>query len=1097
MKKIYSILMLLIMACGCVMSAAAPASGNRVEMPEKLTLNEKGRQMMKQMQSSAGKVTNLKSGNYGMRKVEGENGVRNYLSFDYRNITWLEILDVQDVSDFAEFPYYVVVCMFGDSLDGANWNDMFMMPMFWPAKTLLDGSGSLDPVSVDEFVEYCRKGGKNTFRMSVEDLLSESYWPCWPYVDQVGLGLFIGGQYYCFPYMYESGVPSELRILDFGSEDGSISADWEVHLKSSAFTDNGAELSGYDFSRNCEAHLLKTFGDKSLTDYPGLYLVGTPQGWDIYNGDNRFFLEKVSDTDRIYRGYLTLPAGVNEFRFYGRMKDWEQYSVGASANDDEITDIDMSRGTFTTGLVEYVPGSVAGKGNWRTSEDFAGGLVEITVDLDSKTAVFSMIERDPEFLYMRTFDVNDGSVSRHVMTREGVGVFKLVVSKEDIENLAFDFIDDEEFFVFGPGWTNGPLGNFSVRLISGDLDRTVRETNCAYSGNTGYKFLYQDEINCESVEITVNTVTSVVSLRNPASEYDPTKVSFYFNGLDDDILYRGVTYDVTVQMPRDQYDNERIVYGVREGEGEMEPYATYDKTYDNGAEDVFMVFRVVPNSDGPFAIYVSTENAYEAGVYEECSRKYVMQENIAEWGIRGAYLLKTSGDNTDQEAEETLMTDDGNGKYTCVIDLKRGDLIQLNALVNGDITALMAPVGTNVSEYLGDGKSRHIRYFDGNPGFLDFVNMTFSNPDNMLMFNGEDRTVRFTLDPATGMMCISSPDYNPVLKVEKELYEVIPYDEFTVKVQCGANYGEIDAEYQNVSGDLGVVYYGMRDIYLDDQGNQIDVLAFYPNGEGEGIVTLTDYSTGMKTTFRVVSRQVIPEEIVVDRDLVEVREGEFSVINVSTNPYSGQWIYEGMDPDNFMVFANERDRKYILGLKEGEYIMPLRLSGDGYELRKEVMVRVLPKDAVVAEHIGYSYMKAGEVRGHYVSSHNDGSAAMPEWTSSDPSVAEVDAWGNVRALKSGSAVVTADCGAHTTMFGVHVETDTQTDSVSRTRATVYTQGTTVIVAGVAEGETVNVYDADGKIAASRVATGSALRINIDRRGAFLLTAGNDTFKVML
>lgn len=128
---------------------------------------------------------------------------------------------------------------------------------------------------------------------------------------------------------------------------------------------------------------------------PGvIYLVGQPAGWvepsennAAHYNDNGWILKEAADAidSKIYSGTFEIPATQFQFRFYTKLTGWDGgASIGAQVDDNPV-DIELTDNAYTG------PVSVPGKGSWQVPE-FAGGTVEITVDLNEKKVYFKVVE---------------------------------------------------------------------------------------------------------------------------------------------------------------------------------------------------------------------------------------------------------------------------------------------------------------------------------------------------------------------------------------------------------------------------------------------------------------------------------------------------------------------------------------------------------------------------------------------------------------------------------------------------------------------------------------------------------------------------------
>lgn len=115
-----------------------------------------------------------------------------------------------------------------------------------------------------------------------------------------------------------------------------------------------------------------------------IYLIGQPSGWNI-NADAMALFE-TEPGSLIYKGAYNIEAGQFQFRFYDELGSWDFFSIGAQDEDNPL-DITFTDGQFS-GSCFYDPATKgAGKGSWQCNE-WPGGMLEMTVNLNNKTVVF-------------------------------------------------------------------------------------------------------------------------------------------------------------------------------------------------------------------------------------------------------------------------------------------------------------------------------------------------------------------------------------------------------------------------------------------------------------------------------------------------------------------------------------------------------------------------------------------------------------------------------------------------------------------------------------------------------------------------------------
>ena len=125
------------------------------------------------------------------------------------------------------------------------------------------------------------------------------------------------------------------------------------------------------------------------------------------------------------------------------------------------------------------------------------------------------------------------------------------------------------------------------------------------------------------------------------------------------------------------------------------------------------------------------------------------------------------------------------------------------------------------------------------------------------------------------------------------------------------------------------------------------------------------------------------------------------------------------------------------------------------------------------------------------------------WSSSDESIAIIDANGTIKALAEGSAIITATAndgsGLVATCHLTVEKTDTDIHAVMGTTPSVYYAEGIITINGLAEGCIVNVYDIVGKKLATATVQSNSTSINIDsfRGKVAIVTAGTYCTKVFI
>ncbi len=187
--------------------------------------------------------------------------------------------------------------------------------------------------------------------------------------------------------MAKMTIPAEafsLAVCElYGWDDPEKVTTVPLYVRCTSHIKNTAADSEYNITSNViKLNQVKVYFAVKLPD--AIYLIGQPQGWKVTEGTWPIY--ETEPGSRIYKGAYEIPAGQFQFRFYDELGDWDFYSIG-SQDPDNTKDITMTNGTYT-GDCFYDPATKgAGKGGWQIS-GWEGGMVEITVNLNSMTVVF-------------------------------------------------------------------------------------------------------------------------------------------------------------------------------------------------------------------------------------------------------------------------------------------------------------------------------------------------------------------------------------------------------------------------------------------------------------------------------------------------------------------------------------------------------------------------------------------------------------------------------------------------------------------------------------------------------------------------------------
>ena len=205
-----------------------------------------------------------------------------------------------------------------------------------------------------------------------------------------------------FDYKADNAFTGHVKLYQNGA-DGTFAVDQDLamtaevqHFKSPVYTDKPLEniILLFDWGTNPANTTIEVTNIKLIKYVTGdepepattpeqLYLNGAIVGWvepSEANADKfaDYILAETEKGSGIYTGEFEFEAKENNsFRFYSKLDGWDNSSIGASQNDQQLPF------TFTDNVYEGEI-FIGGKGSWQLPDDFAG-KVKMTVNLNDKT----------------------------------------------------------------------------------------------------------------------------------------------------------------------------------------------------------------------------------------------------------------------------------------------------------------------------------------------------------------------------------------------------------------------------------------------------------------------------------------------------------------------------------------------------------------------------------------------------------------------------------------------------------------------------------------------------------------------------------------
>lgn len=126
-----------------------------------------------------------------------------------------------------------------------------------------------------------------------------------------------------------------------------------------------------------------------------IWLIGTfelPDSWNIDKATTILDETENGIGSNIYSGIFDVPAGSQSFRFYSVLGDWENNSIGAGADGENLQFKGFGTSEGQTEECDIVVGKAEkeGKGNF-VLPDWKGGKLKITVDLNTSKMYMEVI----------------------------------------------------------------------------------------------------------------------------------------------------------------------------------------------------------------------------------------------------------------------------------------------------------------------------------------------------------------------------------------------------------------------------------------------------------------------------------------------------------------------------------------------------------------------------------------------------------------------------------------------------------------------------------------------------------------------------------
>lgn len=778
-----------------------------------------------------------------------------------------------------------------------------------------------------------------------------------------------------------------------------------------------------------------------------LYVIGSLSGWDVAN--TSAVLPKVSDN--VYKGCVVADENPM-FRFYTALGDWDNNSLGYMESD-EATGFDFSAGKFSGNFVE-------GKGAW-SLENSPAGLIELTVDLGTNSVEFKKIE--VENIWFVSSDIADAASAPNTFDSSNI------TYSGDLHFHYEALLSNGETCKFGAcTYYNAESDPYTEAELWGSINKKDISVSDA-------DFIVKDCSTEDPLAISVDAAALRTTVKR--SSYDPAAVQFEW--APDEVILRAGLNSVWL-MNRLWYDSNAI--------DQNDIVFTISTEGIDGID--FDGRNLMPTREyaGPSVITVTatTPELEAAGISVSKEIKilpwlpvsWVIWSNDAI--VDGVVLMPVEG--SDGLFESTFTVPAGEGDFGFMLTDPSG---------NSDYYLFGAGWDGNTLD-LSSGNAR--------------LNLACRGENIIIPAEYRGNTYTFRLNCNSDLLQVFTEGIDP------DKINIIPAEtnpEFAV-----SNRGSMFRFYTN--------YYELFEFQVEGEGAWIsgssmrwqdgkivlEVMPWVDSSVQEGTfdIVISRYtpSGNLEECYRTtVPVRYVPLESVEIPESLVLHVGEYTTMNVVTVPevcsedvalYVSSDVNNGND--NSLEVISIDNNYYLLAKEEGVSSLVAANSQNWGNVYATTEITVMPKEAAVAQHVFHAHMAEGDVLKLKLSSHDSNGYAAPLWLTSNESVATVDQDGNVTATGSGSAVITADCGDHQSVMGIHVGEPSGEISAEVASVKAYGHNGTIYVAGAAAGTEIRIFDTKGSTEAQGRSTGSTASFAVGS-GVHMIAVGNDVFKIVM
>ena len=246
---------------------------------------------------------------------------------------------------------------------------------------------------------------------------------------------------------------------------------------------------------------------------------------------------------------------------------------------------------------------------------------------------------------------------------------------------------------------------------------------------------------------------------------------------------------------------------------------------------------------------------------------------------------------------------------------------------------------------------------------------------------------------------------------------------------------------------------------------------------GTAIVTATAGQHSAECKVQVSAKAIPVESITLDKSILTMQEEESKLLTATVKPDNATDKTVQWSSSDTQVVTVDEGR--VTSVKEGKATITAKAGNKTATCEVTVKKKVVEVASVTLDRQELQLKKGEEATLTATVSPEDATDSSVSWSSSAGDVASVDQQGKVKALKSGTAVITATAGEMSATCEVTVTTPVESVSLDRNHVTLYKDETVTLHASVSpsDADTQTVLWSSSNSAVATVSEGFVQAVN--------------------